>query len=166
MPLHAKLASFCVFFIFPACAATFTYQVVGEDPGAWPQILSSVGLTPAAGQPAYLSVVRTVSPDSVPQWLDKIEQGGVVVIEGDNKLGQVLGFQAGEKHVTVRSIIDQRAPKLPIIWENALDIPVFELPHGAQVLAFERWERAPVMASLRRGSGAVLWIASSPGKLG
>jgi len=153
-------------FIASASAATFSYDIAGDDPGPWPQILSSIGLTRVSGRPANLSIVRDITSASVPQWLRRIEQGGIVVLEGDGRLGQALGVVAGEKHVFVRSIIDQRAPKLPIVWERSVEIPVFALPDGARVLAYERWERAPVLAVFRRGSGAVLWMAASPGAEG
>jgi hypothetical protein len=149
-----------------ASAAPFTYHVVGDDPGPWPKILSSIGLMNGAGGPANLFVVRTLAPRSVPQWIQRIEQGAVVIIERDSDLAKALGIQPGAKRVVVRSIVDQRVPKLAIVWENALEIPVFELPKQATIFASERWEGAPVMAAVRRGSGAVLWIAASPGKEG
>ena len=149
-----------------AKAASFTYHVAGDDAGPWPQILSSVGFIKAAGGPANLFVVRTLTPGSVPQWIQRIEQGAVVVIEGENDLAKSLGIQPGTKRIAVRSIVDQRAPKLAIVWETALEIPVVELPKQAIIFATERWEGAPVMAGVRRGSGAVLWLAASPGKQG
>jgi hypothetical protein len=166
MPLRIKLGFLFLFLLNTDSAATFTYQIAGDDPGPWPQILSSIGLRDAAGGAANLAIVRSVAPGSVPQWLQRIEQGGVVVIEGDSKLSQALGVTPGAKHVVVRSIVDQRAPKLHVVWETALEIPVFALPAGAKVLAFERWEGAPVLAAIRRGSGAALWIAASPGTEG
>ena len=165
MRLRTKILSLLLV-TAPLRAATFTYHIAGDDPGPWPQILSSVGLTRAAGGPANLFVLRTVAPGSVPQWIQRIEQGGVVVLEGENDLGVSLGFKPGEKHVLIRSIVDQRAPKLPIIWERAVESPVFQIPNGARVFASERWEHAPVMASIRRGSGAVLWLITPPGKDG
>jgi hypothetical protein len=63
----------------------------------------------------------------------------------------------------VRSVEDLRAPKLRMVWENALDLPVFELPNDARLFARERWEHAPLMAGFRRGAGAVLWLAAPPG---
>src|SRR5271154_3521951 len=165
MPSRTKLAF--LFFVATALpAATFTYHIAGDQPGPWPQILSSIGLERAAGGPANLFIVRAVTPGSVPQWIQRVEQGGIVVVEGDNELAAALGFKPTEKHVVIRSIVDLRAPKLGIVWENSAETPVFELPKDARVFATERWTKAPVMASVRRGSGAALWIATAPGKEG
>ncbi|HMD47711.1 MAG TPA: hypothetical protein VKG79_01380, partial [Bryobacteraceae bacterium] len=147
-------------------AATFNYYIAGDDPGPWPQIFSAIGLTRAVGGPANLFVVRQVTPGSIPQWTQRVEQGGVVVLEGESDLAAAVGVKPSSKRVVVRSIVDRRAPKLPIIWETPLEIPVFDLPKDAAVLAAERWDHAPVMVALHRGSGAVLWIAASPGKEG
>jgi hypothetical protein len=166
MPSLIRTAFFSLSLLVSASAAPFTYHVAGDDPGPWPQILSAIGLMQAAGGPANLFVVRTFTPGSAPQWIQRIEQGAVVVIEGESELAKALGFQPTTKRVVVRSIVDQRAPRLAIVWETALDIPVFDLPKQARVFATERWEGAPVMAAVHRGSGAVLWLAASPGKEG
>jgi hypothetical protein len=149
-----------------APAATLHYHVAGDDPGPWPQIFSSIGIARAAGGPANLFVVRNVAPGSVPQWTQRIEQGALVVLEGEGELAAALGITPGSERVVVRSIVDEHAPKLPIVWESALEIPVFNIPKEAKVLARERWDHAPVTVALHRGMGAVLWIAASPGKEG
>ena len=55
------------------------------------------------------------------------------------------------------SLTDVHRPKLPIVWEKGLELPVFDLPAGAKVFARERWTGAPLTAGLaaRRGRGAV-----------
>jgi hypothetical protein len=147
-------------------AAAFSYHIAGDDADSWPQIFSSIGLTRAVGGPANLFVVRHVAPGSVPQWVDRVNQGGVVILEGESDLAAAFGFKPSAKRVVVRSIVDQRAPKLPIIWESPLEIAVFNLPNESSVLAWERWEHAPVMVALHRGSGSLLWVAASPGREG
>jgi len=149
-----------------AHAATLTYHIAGDDAGPWPQILGSIGLNAAAGGPANLVVVRNVAPGSVPQWMQRITEGEIVVLEGESELAQALGFEAGKKHVVVRSMVDEHAPKLPIVWKTGVDIPVFAVPADARIFATERWEGAPLEAAVRRGSGAVLWIAVEPGRQG
>ena len=72
----------------------------------------------------------------------------------------------GEKHVVIRSIVDQRAPKLPIVWGSAgRNAGVRDAQRSAR-LRLRTLGAAPVMASVRRGAGAALWIATSPGKEG
>jgi len=166
MPLPTKIGLLILLVAVWLPAATFTYHVAGDDPGPWPEILSSVGWTRASGGPAELFIVRTVAPGSVPQWIERIEQGAIVVLEGDNDLAAALGIIPTRKQAVVRSIVDRHAPKLPIIWETAAELPVFALPPNADVMAYERWERAPVAAGIRRGRGAALWIAAPPGKRG
>ena len=154
------------FLLLPLHSANFAYYISGDDPGSWPRILSSIGLTTGPGVPTNLFVVRTVAAASVPQWIDKIDQGGIVILEGQSDLAEALGIRPTEKRVVVRSIIDQRAPKLPIVWANAIELRVFNLPQDARVFATERWEGAPVMAAVRRGKGAALWLAVPPGEQG
>src|SRR5262249_31835784 len=49
---------------------------------------------------------------------------------------------------------------------ETLDMPRFAAPMGARVFATERWTGAPLLAGYRRGAGAVLWVAASPGTQG
>src|SRR5271169_1057988 len=133
--------------------ANFNYHIAGDDAGPWPQIFSSIGITRAAGGPANLFVVRTVAAGSVPQWMQRIEQGGIVVLEGEGELAAALGIAPGNQRVVVRSIVDQHAPKLPIVWESSLEIPIFNVPKDATIVAVERWDHAPVTVALRRGMG-------------
>jgi hypothetical protein len=166
MHLRAKLTLALAGWAISLPAATFSYHIAGDDPGPWPQIFSSIGITRANGGPANLFVVRTVAAGSVPQWMQRIEQGGIVVLEGEGELATALGITPGNQRVVVRSIVDQHAPKLPIVWESSLEIPIFNVPKDATIVAVERWDHAPVTVALRRGMGAVLWIAAPPGKQG
>ena len=153
-------------FLLPLSAANFGYYIAGDDPGPWPQILSAIGFTSGPAVPAHLFVVRGVAPGSAPQWIQKIEQGAGIILEGQSELADALGFRPGKRHVVVRGIVDQRLAKLPIVWAKAVEIPVFEIPKDARVFASERWEAAPVMAAIRRGTGFVLWLAVAPGEQG
>ena len=87
---------------------------------------------------------------------------------GDSSEAKTYGFRASAKSVTVRSLIEARNPKLQIVWEQAAEIPVFEIPAGARVFTRERWTGAPLVAGLP-GSGKdkpVLWAAVTPGVRG
>ena len=130
------------------------------DSGPWPKILSSVGLE------SSVTVVEPGAPGPAQPLLDRVEHGAYVILVGDSPVARAFGFVPQNKHVAVQSVVDQRSPKLSIIWEQPVELPVFEIPIAAQVYARERWEQAPLMAGMRRGSGAVLWVAASPGAQG
>jgi hypothetical protein len=166
MHFRAKFTLALMGWAISLSAATFNYHIAGDDAGPWPQIFASIGITRAAGGPANLFVVRTVAAGSAPQWIQRIEQGGIVVLEGEGELAAALGIAPTSQRVVVRSLIDRHAPKLPIVWESPLEIPIFSVPKDAGVIAAERWDHAPLIVALHRGTGAVLWIAAPPGKEG
>jgi hypothetical protein len=166
--MHSRISLALVLACSAACGAALppAYAIDGDDPGAWPQILSSIGFTTGTGLPAGIYVVRNSSSTPVNDLLKRIEAGAFVIVEGESDLATALGFQATKKRVVVRSIIDHRAPGLSIVWEKALELPVFTLPKEARIFAVERWTGAPLLAGLKRGSGAALWLAASPGQQG
>jgi len=166
MRLLAKFALAAAFGASCFAAQPMSWAVDGDDPGAWPQILSSVGFTTGGSLPAGIYVVRNSSVTPVKDLLARIDAGAFVVLEGESDLATALGFEAGKKRVVVHSIIDSRAPRLSIVWEKSLELPVFSVPKEATVFAVERWEKAPLMAGLKRGAGAVLWLATNPGPQG
>ena len=150
----------------PAHAADLPYfSVLSDDAGAWPEILSSVGLQRQPAGLARIFVARTGAPASV-EWNGRVEKGAILILEGESSLADMFGFRRGKENVRVNSLTDVHRPKLPIVWENGLELPVFELPAGAQVFARERWTGAPMTAGMRRGAGAVLWVAVPPGEKG
>ncbi len=142
------------------------FSVLSEDAGAWPDILNSVGLV---RQPAGLSrifVARTGAAGSV-EWPARVDRGAVLILEGESSLADLFGFRRSRKDpVRVQSLSDVHRPTLPIVWERGLELPVFDLPENAQVFARERWTGAPMSAGLKRGAGAVLWVAAPPGERG
>jgi hypothetical protein len=141
------------------------FAVLSDDAGAWPEVLGSIGLQrqPAAG--SRILVARAGAAAS-PEWTGRVEQGAILILEGESSLAELFGFRRGKESVRVGSLTDTHRPKLPIIWERPLDLPVFRVPPGAQVFARERWTGAPMTAGIRRGAGAVLWVAAPPGELG
>ena len=149
-----------------AVAGSFSYRISGGDPGPWQAIFSSIGLLPPDSSAANLFVVQGAEAAQPQAWLPKVEAGGIVVLVGESPLAEALGFKAGPKRVVVRSIVDVHAPKLAIVWEAPLEVRGFEIPKDALVFATERWEGLPLVAGVRRGSGAVLWMAASPGVQG
>ena len=169
MPTRARLAG-----LFWAAAlasaevppALFHFHIAGDEPGPWPAILSSIGLVESGAGAAGVVVVRAGLAAAAPQWLDRAGQGAVVVVEGESGLAEALGFRPGPKRVAARNVLDARDPKLAIVWERALELPVWEVPEQATVFARERWGGAPLMAGFRRGAGGILWLAVTPGERG
>jgi hypothetical protein len=141
-------------------AATLTYHVLGSDPGYWSAIFSSLGL--ASGPLEQAGVIVAPAGTSAAQ----IDSKAILILEGESPLAASLGFRPTANRVAVRGVEDLRAPKLGIVWEEAADLPIFEIPKQARVFARERWLRAPLMAGFRRGEGAVLWIAAPAGTRG
>jgi len=141
------------------------FAVLNEDAGAWPDILSSIGFQRQPAGLAHIFVARTGSPASA-EWTSRVEHGAILIVEGESSLAAMFGFRHTDSNVKVASLIDVHSPKLPIVWEKGLELPVFDLPAGARVFARERWTGAPMLAGLRRGEGAVLWVAVPPGDRG
>ena len=146
-------------------AALPYFSVLSEDAGAWPDILSSIGLQRHAASAAHIFVARTGASASV-EWPARVDQGAILILEGESSLAEMFGFKRGKDSVRVTSLADVHSPKLAIVWEKGLELPVFEIPRNAQVFARERWNSAPLVAGMRRGAGAVLWMAVPPGEKG
>jgi hypothetical protein len=143
-------------------AATLSFHVAGSDTGGWQAVLSSIGLVPGPGD---ASVV--VMPQGSPlEWTARVEHGTFLILEADSPLAAHFGFRPTDKRVTIHGVEDLRAPTLRIVWEKPLEIPRFEIPQQARVFARERRDGAPLVAGFRSGSGAVLWVAASPGPRG
>jgi hypothetical protein len=165
MRLLVSMACVAVAATASAAAEMPYFSVLSDDAGAWPAILSSIGLQQKPANMAHIFVARTGAPASN-DWTKRVENGAVLILEGESTLAELFGFHPGKGNVRVSSLTDVHYPKLPIVWEKGLELPVFELPEGARVFARERWTGAPMTAGLRRGAGAVLWVAVPPGERG
>jgi hypothetical protein len=151
----------------PAFAADPYFSVLSDDPGAWPAILSSIGLLPQPAALARVFVARTGAGASS-EWPARIERGAILIIEGESSLAESFGFRRNAKQdpVRVQALTDLHSPDLPLIWEKGLELPFFDVPETAQVFTRERWSGAPMSAGFRRGAGAVLWVAAPAGERG
>ncbi len=133
-----------------------TVLLISDDPGPWRDIFSSVGLP--------FGEVSDLPPTALAA---RVEAGALVVLQGFSPFSEQFGIRpASAQRVPTRQIRDERVPKLPIIWEKTLDLPEVTLPDKARVFAREHWTGQPVMAGIRRGKGAVLWLAAPPGSGG
>jgi len=148
-------------------APRFAFHLMGDDPSGWQELLSSMGLTPGTGGGSSVIVAAHGTDLPPAEWLARVEHGVILVVEGESPLAASFGFRPSTSpHVSVRSVADLRAPDLRIVWEKALDLPVFEIPADARVFARERWQKSPLIAGYRKGAGAVLWVAAPPGPRG
>jgi hypothetical protein len=146
-------------------AAPTTFNVSSPNPGAWPEILATVGFRPAAATQAGIAVVRPDSTTST-DWAARVEGGAFLILEGESSTADLFGFRKTADNIRAGSLIDVHLPRLPVIWQSAQELARFEVPPGANVFAKERWTGAPLVAGMRRGKGAVLWVATSPGEHG
>jgi len=149
------------------CAAELPYfSVLSEDAGAWPEILASIGLQRQPAGVSRIFVARTGASASV-EWPARVERGAILILEGESSLADLFGFRRAKKDpVRVQSLSDVHRPTMPIVWQKGLELPLFEIPENAQVFARERWTGAPMTAGLKRGAGAILWVAAPPGERG
>jgi hypothetical protein len=143
----------------PAVAATF--QTEGADVVAWTKILGSIGIARATSDPTIV-----IAGATAPAAVANLAASHILILEGDSDAARTLGFVAQENKVSIRQIVDLRAPKMQIIWEKAAEIKKIVLPEGVTVYATERWQGVPVLAGKRTAHGAILWMATEPGVSG
>src|SRR5947208_1199350 len=99
--LRLCVSASCLLLAAPAADLPY-FSVLHEEPGAWPEILSSIGLQ---RQPAALSrvfVARAGSPAS-PEWPARVERGAILILEGESSLAGLFGFRRGPDNVKVTS---------------------------------------------------------------
>jgi hypothetical protein len=125
-----------------------------------------VGIRTGGNAATGIYVVRPGDNTAVADWAARVSRGAYLILEGDSGAGRSFGFRPGEKRVRTTNVEDLLNPRLKIVWERPAEVPVFEIPAEARVFARERWSGAPLVAGFRRGSGAVLWVALSPGERG
>lgn len=140
----------------------FHFHVAGDDAGPWPAILGSIGMMSGGGGAAKVIVLPAGSPAATATWRPLVEAGTMLVLEGSSEFAGDLGITPTGKTVLTRQIRDIHDPALPIIWEKAVELPVFSVPPSARVFARERWTNAPMAAGLRVGRGAVFWLSVTP----
>lgn len=139
--------------------------MLGSQPGAWPSILSSAGHFAASAATAEIVVAPPGTPASA-DLKDRVEKGGALILEGSSPLAASFGYRGGADTISVVHLVDIHNPTLPIIWDKPVELPRYSVPADSVVFAKDRWTSAPVVAGSRVGSGAVLWVAASPGANG
>src|ERR1700719_1871566 len=96
-----------------------SFQVMGDDPGGWPELLLSIGLTSGTGGGASVIVAPRGTAFPPAEWAARVERGVILVLEGESPLAAAFGFHPGaQPRVSLRSVEDLRAPNLGIVWEQ------------------------------------------------
>ncbi len=142
------------------------FSVLMEERGAWPSVLGAIGMLERPAATDSRVVVLGPSAAATQSWQTRVDSGTILVLEGESSLAEQFGFRRTKEFIRAGSLTDVHNPKLPVVWQRALEMPVFSVPAGAHVFARERWTGTPLVAGLKRGAGAVLWVALSPGARG
>jgi hypothetical protein len=129
--------------------------------GPWSTILSSAGHFPGTTENADIFVAPPGTPQSA-EWKARLDRGAAIILEGSSPLATSLGFRAESEIISIVHPVDVHNPKLPIIWNQPIQIPRYKIPAGAQVFAKDRWTNAPLVAGVR----SILWVATNPGPNG
>src|SRR5213594_3490896 len=116
------IAALLILLARPLAAGEPYFSVFSYDPGAWPALLSSIGLQPQPAALARIFVARAGAPASA-EWPARIDRGAILILEGESSLADSLGFRRNPTHdpVRVQSLTDVHLPGLPIIWEKGLE---------------------------------------------
>jgi hypothetical protein len=146
--------------VFAAAAAT--YRVTGADALPWSRIFASIGMAKSGNSDPVVVVAGAKEEVDV----SKLAEHHIVVLEGNTAASRSLGFVAKTQTVDIRRICDVHAPKMNIIWEQAVRAPIVQVPDGFEVFATEKWKHIPVIAGKRTAHGAILWVATPPGATG
>ena len=95
-----RLALFAVAATMLPAAGLPYYTVLSEDAGAWPAILSSIGLQRQPAGVSRIFVARTGAPASQ-EWKGRVEQGDLLILEGESSLAEMFGFRPTREQVKV-----------------------------------------------------------------
>src|ERR1035438_3662342 len=64
------------------------YCVLNADAGAWPEILSSIGLVRQPANLAHVFVARSGTPASN-EWNQRVDRGAILILEGESSLAEM-----------------------------------------------------------------------------
>jgi hypothetical protein len=98
--------------------------------------------------------------------LVSILAAGALLLTGDSPESRQHGVRQGSDLVTVRSVSDEFGPRVEIVWERPVRVPVFTLPQRARVFTREKETGAPLVAGWRDNGRPVLWMAVDEGEKG
>src|SRR4051812_9331272 len=68
------------------------YSVLSPDAGAWPAVLSSIGLQSQPAAVSRIFVARSGASAST-EWAGRVERGALLILEGESSLAEMFGFR-------------------------------------------------------------------------
>src|SRR5277367_4201017 len=100
--------SLCAFLLaLPLAGANSGFHVLGDDSGAWPMVLSSVGLLPSDAGTAGVIVAPANANAPATEWTARVQRGTILILEGNSPLAAAFGFRPSAKpHMVARSVED------------------------------------------------------------
>lgn len=149
----------CFALAFSMQGSTTSFTTDGTEAGPWTKILGSVGISEGGTMSSAITI-------SAKEDAPSLAEDQIVIVEGNSPAAKALGFTPKSETVAIRQICDIHAPKMHIIWEHPLTLPIEQLPPDYKIFASEKWKNVPVLAGKRTKNGAVLWLASDPGPNG
>ena len=147
-----------------------TFSIIGPQSGvsqsAWPAILESVGHVPAAAADSNI-FIATAGTAAAAEWQKRVESGAALILEGSSPLAASFGFRAHPESVSVIHLVDQHNPRRASdLGKGSRSAALRCTLPGATIFAKDRWSSEPLIAGMRAGTGAVLWVAAGPGAAG
>jgi hypothetical protein len=106
-----------------------------------------------------LATARTLTPDDRQAVLRAADAGALVIAEGATPLTEALGIVSGGD-LEVTTCEELAHPGMPITWPRPVRLPTLVLPQTATTLTVEARTRRPVAASIARGKGRFVVLAT------
>ena len=162
MTANGRLQIFAALALLPLAARATTFNATGTDAAPWKKIFGALDITEGLNGTTRIVVIgRSARVDAA-----RLAEDHIVILEGTGPAALNLGITTKPDQLSVRQICDMHGPKMQIIWEQPVTVPVIGLPDGFTVFASEKWKDVPVLAGKRTGHGAILWLATPPGESG
>ena len=140
------------------------FQVVGQNPGAWPDALSCAGFQ-TGGTPSIIVLRDAAGP--APQWIERLEGGAILILEGESATGvgpRLPGDSEARPRAKHRGSAHTKAEASS--GSRPTEAPVFRRRPKLRCSRASDGTAPPLVAGMRRGKGAVLWVATGPGTRG
>jgi hypothetical protein len=128
------------------------------------QLLASVQIprvTRLEDSTAMVVPVSAARQVDAAQILPRVDNGSLLIIEGDSPLARALGLTFLGREIEVTQVEDAGSPRLAIVWEKPVKLIPPALPPGAKVMVKDKWTGAPLAMVFPHGKGRVFFLATA-----